>query len=289
VFAVGPDDLRDRRAFSFEASEVERVAVKRSGGEVLLEKRDQQWFLATDGERAADSVRVREFLGALADTRAQKFLPSGTKLREPESVEIVWGKGELSRTETVYVEPAEGDVVRARRGENGAVLELPSAVARELASPAMRFWDRRVLTFKADTLTRLSITRDGVTESATRSIEGWKLEGGGEVNAGIADSMKWALADLAVDAFVEGTPQTDARAYGLDIPFIRVEVDTKPGERGAEARHVVLLVGRLEDEAAQTKRRFGALEGGDAIFMLGEHVVAKFEKSMKKRSRTEAD
>ncbi len=307
VLDVALDALRDRSVMDFSRNEAASVTVRRPAGDLRIERDGDGWSLvqaagdaAGASKRSADRERVRDFLQALIDLRVKGFLPSDTMLDSPLAVEVAFerpeeqGAGEAAParpSELVHFEPGRGETIRARRGKRGAVFEVPSAILKDLTARAYRFYDRKVLSFDARNLNRLSITAGGVECAATRGAAGWTLvraggragERGGDIAPVRADDIKWKLSDLEAVEYVEKLAEVRLADYGLDPAGMRVEIAVKTG---AAANGSVLLVGSPREGSAEGAgmEYYAAIEDGEMLFLVGGELVTKLREGFVKRA-----
>lgn len=287
--SVQPDELRDPKVAGFESSEPTSIAIIRDGKELRLAKEGEDWKVTAPQSEAnkADNSRVKDFIDALVDLRISKFLPFDTQLASPIKLEIGFAKkeGEKQREpELLFFEPSQAETTKGRRGEKGAVFELSSEILKKLNVSAFHFWDRNVLDFSADKLSKLTIAVADKTETATRKGNTWTLVGSGEVNSENADALKWALSDMNAEEIVGRADAEALAGYGLEPPAIRVEVEVEGEKPTDKPKSFTLLVGRAEDEQATAKRYYAKLEGQDIVFLVSESIVEKFKKGLRKFS-----
>jgi len=280
-FIAGPDDMRERRSLVFEASEATSLTFERDGGGLKLERGDDGWAVVEPEKHDADDEAVRRLLASLASLRAEAFLPFGTELTKPATITVVTESGDESESHVLNVELRPGDRVRARRGDAGAVMEIPGSALSTLTGSPLALWDRRVISFAADRLSRLSITSDGKRESATRAENAWALEGEGEVDVRNADTVKWELSDLTASAYVGRATEAALATYGLDASATRIEIELAAA--GAEEKESLeLVIGRVEDASAEDKRHYAKLGGDDMVFLLAATSVEKLRRPLLK-------
>lgn len=307
------DSLRDHRVFTFEAADAERLFIDRPFGPIHLEKTgDGDWKLTRPERHEADSRGVKELLDELAALRVAKFLPSDTKLEDPIRVEVGLAaeddEGE-GGSEVVFFGGAEAGPARARRGpvgrSGGAVFEIPGAVLEKLGAVKYRFWDRTVLKFEHDDIRRITLTCGERTETAVAQAVGredvgdedakerreWKLAGGGEVDVGAADKIKWDLSDLEAEELLGPTEDASLGAYGLDAPALRVEITLEAGEGEDEETHV-LRVGSLAKPRAGAagtgiRKLYAKFEDDPMVFLLREAVVKRFRKGLARAEKAD--
>ncbi|MHC4248289.1 MAG: DUF4340 domain-containing protein [Planctomycetota bacterium] len=281
---VSVDDLRDRDVVDFETSDAVALVIDRPGGELLLEKKDDDWRMLIPDERGADKTKVRDLLDALRDLKVEKFLPAGTELKTPVRVEVSCkvkdddapsgedaDGGEAVKLEkhVAFFEQGDGDTIRARRGEKGAVFEVKRAILETLAAPPLAFRDRRVVEFDTGKLAMLAVTVDGKTDVAKREDGKWKLDGDGEVDELRADRIKWDLSELECEEFVGKATDAELAKYGLAPAAVRVQITLKPEEEGKAGRTHVLLVGKASNpEAAEDERKYYARLADDPLVFL---------------------
>jgi hypothetical protein len=278
-FKLRADTIRDRRALAFEVSEATAVSFTQDTGDLRLERREGGWKMRKPEEHDADEGAVRALLTGLAELRAETFLPFGTELTAPAKIEVTTSADGKETTESLFVELRPDERLRARRGEAGAVIEIASGPLASLKRPHVHLWSRRILSFDADRLSMLATTIDGKRTVAKRADSVWTLDGGGEVVVRTADTIKWELTDLTASAYVGHAAKAKLESYGLTKPAVKVEIELKATGTEAAARHE-LWIGTIEDEAADEKRHYAKLAGGDVVFLLPATSVEKLQRPL---------
>ncbi len=297
---VSVDDLRDHDVVDFETADAVAVKLDRPGGELRLEKTGDDWRMLAPAEQGADETKVRELIDAIGDLKVEKFLPAGTELKSPLRVEITTeskeedagapevpeGAPETKRvTHLVLIESGDGEAVRARRGEEGAVFEVKRAILEKIAAPAIRYRDRRVLEFDTGKIAKLAITVGGKTDAAVREDGKWMLVGDGEVDELRADRIKWDISELEAEEFVGKATDAELKKYGLEPAAIRVEVTLEPEKEGEAGRTHVLIVGKPSDpEAKEDVKKFYARLGDDrTVFLLSANDLKDVRMGLVKK------
>lgn len=296
------DDLRDHRAARFEVSDVKTLKIERPDLALAFRKEEDGWKMVEPSARKAESSAVRDLLDDLADLRVHKFLPADTALVSPIKVTIGFEEPEKPKEEEeketeeeeeekkpqepeiVFFEPGDGKQIKARRGEKGAVFEVPSEILKRLAAKEVRFRDRKILDFSAGDVRRLALVKEGRKVEARREDNEWKYEGEGEFDTSNADNIRWDLSDLKAEELADSVEDDSKLAeYGLAEPYISVEVEVAPDEEkeGEEPAVHVLLIGKeAELEEEEGISRYAVLKGRRLVFVLEKGDLERFEKGL---------
>jgi hypothetical protein len=307
---VKVDDLRSRKVFDFDAGEARTLTVDRPAGPLRIEKTGDEWMLAKPEEHEADPKRVEELLDELAGLRIREFLPFDTAQPGLIRVEVGLAAGEdesedepqKRRSEVVFFENRKAGSVIARRGEAGAVFEIPGAVVEKLVDLPYRFWDRTMLTFNHLDIRKITVASGERTETAVGELVkdedgkeriSWQLAGGGEVDTDVADRIKWDFSGLEAEELLGPVDDAKLGDYGLDAPATRVELAVKATERdGGGERTCGLRVGS-PGEAGTTpgvRRFYAKFDDDPMLFLLREAVVKNVRKGLAKaREADEAE
>ena len=299
---VKADDLRSHKVFDFDTAEARALTVDGPAGPLRIEKTGDEWKVTKPEEHEADPRRVEELLDGLAGLRVRRFLPFDTAQPDLIRVEVLLAAGEdededepeKRRSEVVFFENRKAASVIARRGEAGAVFEVPGAVVEKLVGLPYRFWDRTMLTFDHLDIRKITVTCGERTETAVGELVkdddgkeriAWRLAGGGEVDTGVADSIKWDFSDLEAEELLGPVDDAKLGDYGLDAPAMRVEIAVKAAERdGGDERTCGLRVGSPAEAgtgaAAGIKRFYAKFEDEPMLFLLREAVVKNIRKGL---------
>ena len=84
------DDLRDRRILPIESAAVTEISLKWRGGEVDLEKREDDWWVVSPVIELADASTVRDLLDDLSYLRAQSFVDDEDESTAEKMAEVAF-------------------------------------------------------------------------------------------------------------------------------------------------------------------------------------------------------
>ncbi len=137
-----PMDLRETALVAdISSMDAEQLTIKRTSGEFVLEKRDEDWFLVRPEEGKAEQSKVDDVLWDFVDLQAEKFVsehPTDLKpfgLDKPQAEVTVRAK---DGTATVYVgkRVGEEDLVYVRSSQMEAVAQANDDLLKHLPKAA---------------------------------------------------------------------------------------------------------------------------------------------------------
>lgn len=279
--SVDPQEFRDRRLTTLTPDRIDRLVIKRGGGEIEIVRGARNWEITRPLRAPADSRRIETVLSEILGARISTFVAGASEnfstfgLTEPRA-EIVMttdadGKPLAVRIGADASTIEGGPGVIAQSSGRGGVYELPRVVLEALQVTPESLRDRRLLRLNPDTIDAIRVVRNGETETIDREEESWKNSAGvlpeGKVEAFI-DSMN----TTEVEEYIPLTPQSE-QAAGLQPPQLVIHFDAWLSENTPEAvagRHPVLdvEVGKVEDGRAWVR-----IDGAPEICVVPSAIV----------------
>jgi len=199
--------------------------------EIELKKTGGHWALVKPMAGPADDTAVGTMVTTITGSEVQKTIDELPKnladfgLDKPDPlVRVVAGDRtlppvKLGRTTAV------GGKAYAQRGDEQKVLLVPSSTRMGLDKKAEDLRDKRLVDFKDDAVTKVTITRgDTVVTLSKKDKDTWTVDPGG-YPADLTEIRSYlsSLRSTRATGFADDDPK-DLLTYGLDAPRLRVAI-----------------------------------------------------------------
>ena len=221
-----------RKVLKIKDDDIDRVRIMKSKDTLVLEKRDEAWFLVQPVRARADRWAVDYIINTLADgtwEREVSPLPKNLAefgLADPEIEVTLSGKG-LSEPFKVVIgaENPTGNMRYVRVGEEERVLLVYARFKDALDKPADELRDKHILQFEEDQVFNMVWRADDKTFTAQRKENKWILiePAGEKISEGEIKSFVWRLGDLKFKKIYE-EPEHPLSYYSLNKPYGRIRL-----------------------------------------------------------------
>ena len=131
VFQKSPDELREKKLWSWETYDVKHVELRTPKNRYVFDKQGSQWKESSPQSKVVDSSKMETFLSDLNDLRAESFpkaMPGDFKPfgldKAGYSIQVTFG--DKNQTESVDLAQTNGNLY-ARRSEDA----LPSEISQK--------------------------------------------------------------------------------------------------------------------------------------------------------------
>lgn len=231
------------------ADEVSELSITQDGKTIEIARSGTGWHMRKPADRKVSLAAGNDLVSGLAALAATKIVTGSPKelgldppratLRAESSTPSV-GADDAERVETIEIGAPQGDVVHARRLEDGVILEFPAAKVSALMPSEVLLRDAAVLDLPRDQLRALTVqvTAGGAsrTQRLTRGAGGWAFAEtkvpGLAPDVGFVDDIVDTLVTLKA---VRWVAEKDDGTFGLDRPRVVLEVkvaenETAPGK-----------------------------------------------------------
>ncbi len=264
------DEYRDRKLGDVSATQVNKVTIKTSAGEIELKKdNDSHWALVKPLKARGDDARIGDLISKAANARIESFVGDAANLstyglQEPRvTVTLHTGEGEPVALElgTNPKEEKDKDRTYAKISTRDAVVLLPKSIESLMSIKPNDLRDRTLTRVESDIVDRVTIEgTDGEKIVLARSGESWVRKSGDKdlpVNVAAAQAVVGMLLTQEVSEFVADVA-TDLPKYGLDRPAVKVTLSSYASENTAETKAgekpiVSVLLGRIEGDKVFAK------------------------------------
>lgn len=210
-----PQDFRDKRLSDLDSSRIDRVVIRRNGGEMELVHESTGWKITKPLNAAADDKKVNVFLDGLLGLQIISFVAADTG--ELGAYGITEGDREISfyadgnpRAQTLRLgSQTANDRVKAQFTARDSVYELPEAASDLLAVTPDSLRDRRLLPLPIDYVDAVKISSADGTFTLRRKGEQWVVAdaGSGVVRPGAVENLFAAVNTTEADKFLPAQGQ----------------------------------------------------------------------------------
>ncbi len=265
------DDFRDRKLGDVSATQVNKVTVKTSAGEIELTKdNSNQWALVKPLKARGDNDRIGDLISKAANARIESFVGDAANLsayglQEPRvTVTLFTAEGPPVALDlgTNPKDEKDKDRTYAKLSTRNAVVLLPKAIESLMTIKPNDLRDRTLARVQPDIVDRVTIEGPGVGEKVVlaRSGESWVRKVGDKelpANADAAQAIVGPFIGQQVADFVADVA-TDLPKYGLDRPSVKVTLSSYASENTAETKAgekpiVSVLIGKIEADKVFAK------------------------------------
>jgi hypothetical protein len=277
--------FRGRRLSDIDVGEVEKVIIKKNGGELVLERPEARWNIAKPLRARADDQKVADVVAKLATLPILEFCGQADKAT------AVHGFEEPRATVSVYAEniaapaifeiggpvPGKAGAVYVRYADRGGFYEVPSPPVEELLDLEPNdLRDRQLLRLQVDVVDRIRIRPAEKPEVLlARRGEDWVLLRGDKTerpaDRASVERMVAALQQRKVERFVEGT--VDLRMLGLAAPGLEVVFSSYASENTPETTSGERPFLKLQIGSPDGERLPARVAEEDFVVMVGADLL----------------
>lgn len=243
-------DYVDRSIVGARSDEVNEIRIAEGAREIEIARSGTGWHMRKPSDRKVGAEAGNALVDAITSLDAAKIVtgdpkelgldPPAATLKITSSAPVFGGDGGASeRVETVEIGAPKGDVVRARRAEDGAILELPADKVHVLTPSEVVLRDAAVLEIDRADLRELTIVaaspQGARTQKFKRAEAVWtlaepKIEGI-SADTGLVEDVANALVGLKAVRWV--APKDDG-SFGLEKPRLAIEAKLAASENAKE-------------------------------------------------------
>jgi hypothetical protein len=252
-------DFRDRRLTDLSPDQIDRVIIRRQGGEIELFRDATGWQIVKPLRALADEQKVDDFLKQLLGQRIVEFVAE-----DPGDLSI-YGIAE-GRDEITFFAEGSGHPQTLRLGTDksgtlfgqfaarDSVYRLPPETLQLLQISPEVLRDRRLLPLNLDIVDMIRIRTPSKEFSLRREGDGWVVKDGAVERPASAAAVR-TLADAVSTARVSAYDTiADGKlaAFGLERPrctvaFFSVLSENTPETRAGEQLIASVAIGKSED------------------------------------------
>lgn len=227
-----------KKVLNIKAEEIECIRLKKPKDTVVLEKKDNEWFLVEPVKARADTWAVGQIIDRLSNEtweREVNPLPedlSDFGLADPEIEVTLSGKG-LSEPYKVFMgtESPTGSMRYVRVNQEERVLLVYDRLKDVLDKTPDDLRDKHILRFKEDEVFKIVWRANEKTFAAEKKENKWILvePANEEIAESAIKSLVWRLEGLKFKKIYE-KPDRSLSYYSLDKPYCMIRIKDEEGE-----------------------------------------------------------
>ncbi len=229
------DDLRDRRPIHFDRNSITRLHARWPGGGVVVEKRDDVWWIVDPIEGRADASTLETLLSDLSFLRADGFVDdpppdAETGLDRPEfAVELETDSADQETPLHLAMGAVLDGKVRLVRGAQSALYRVAEQRLGDFPRALLTYRFKELASFVESEAASFELAFDDPAHESLeirgqRSDQGWESS----PEAMAADKAADMLAELsrlkAIDILADFMGEAELRALGLAPPHVKLRV-----------------------------------------------------------------
>jgi hypothetical protein len=238
------EDFRNHRLTPFFTTLITRAIIQMRGGEIELEKQQDNWQLVRPIKARANNDAVINLLTKVNQTQIAKFVPRDkanapmTGLDSPSSgLTLFTGTDEKIEIQFGAIDPADNQKMFAFLPERNAVIEINKAFAGLFDTTPNELRDRKIARINQDLVDRVTIEKvDQPKIILARQENRWKFvaPNNSVANANSINRLLEAINSGEISEFISDTA-TDLGKYGLDQPFLQFTCSSYSSENTVES------------------------------------------------------
>ena len=279
-------DLRDKAAFKFAPTEVQKVRVRAKDIAWEAARDTDGWRITAPFRALAMKSKLDTLLDSLSSLKAAEFVAEDRKpddvkkfgLEKPEyQVTLSLPAGSKEIVLSLHKDAARSYALST---ESTKIVAFDGALLAELEKKAEELREKKVLDFSSWEADRVAVKRSGLELAAAK-------EKGKDGDAWLLQTPAKDAADgTKVEAFIRKVEGLEAAAfidapkslaeYGLDRPAAEVRVRTKGYDN--KVKEAVLLVGKEDKDKKQVVVKNAGL---DYLFRVDSSFLDDFPKEAK--------
>ena len=269
-------DLRDKTLIEFKDEDVRTLQIQRAGVTFTLGRKDSGWEI-TPGPYKADDNSVRTYLSSLRTVRAVEFPDDAPKDLAPYALdqprlevrarfnddrELIVKFGKELDSKNVYVQTSDLP----------GVYEAGEYSYRNLDKTINDLRDKKILTFDADALQTVDVTRkDGGAYKLVRKDDSWTIEGvEGKPKTDVMHEYVGDVHDLSGFEIIADQPG-DPKPYGFETPRLRIALSGKDGNPIG-----TILIGQVANN--EQLDMTAMVEGGTTVYKVRAYIFNRLNR-----------
>jgi len=262
------DDFRDHKLTDLLTTQVDKILLKTTNGEIELDKKDRHWTLAKPFKARGNDQKVNDLISQAANAQVESFVADASNLatfglQDPRGSVTFTSEGSKEPVVLQIGQPVEKekDKIYVKLSTRDAVMVVPKSVETILETTPNTVRDRNLLRVSSDIVDRINIESSGKEKIViARKGESWVRKADGKdvpINVAAATRLLNTLQNQEVTDFVSDVA-TELPKYGLDQPQETVTLSSYASENTAETKAgekpiVAVLFGKTEGDAVYAK------------------------------------
>lgn len=278
-------DFRDRRLTDLNPGQIDRVIIRREGGEIELQNDPAGWQITRPLHTRADARKVQAYLDQLLGLRIVEYIADDTGdlgiygLTEGRDEITFFAEGS-SRPQTLRLgEERDG----GRFGQftaRDSVYRLPVESGGFLRVNPDDLRDRRLLVLNPDVVDRIRIRSQDREFTIRRAASGWEVQEGDSVRPASEAAVLAMWDALAKTEAIAYTPVAGSKPgeFALDPPLLTVDLVSVLSENTPEAPAGEQLLASLALGQAANGMVYARLDDSPEVATLPPEVLNGFPR-----------
>lgn len=255
----GAGDFRDRKLTNLQPEQIDRVVIRRDGGEIELVQDASGWKITKPLHTLADTAKVEEFLQKVLGLRILAYVGPDTGDLSIQGLveghnEISFFTGGETRPRTLRLGRRDQGGLFGQFTARDSIYRLPAETLDLLTIQPDALRDRHLLTLNPDVVDKIRLqSPEGGEIVLLRSASGWDVVAEGArtpADEEILQKLWGALTRTEVTTFAP-VVNADQAALGLEPPHASVEFFSVLSENTPESRAGEQLLTGLDFGQAQ--------------------------------------
>ena len=266
-----PDDFRDKKLTDLIMTQVSRVVLKTTAGEMELQKQGDHWEIVKPLRARGDDQKIGDLIAQVTTAHIQQFVaddhgdlhPYG--LAEPRGSITLFGQDDKQgqMLQIGAVPEKQKDQVYVRFSPRSFVYTVPKKIEEVLNTKPDDVRDRHLVRIDEKILDRITIEAPAKGKTIlARKDENWSIVSRNNAPANSAEVRRLidTLSNEQVTRFVEDVA-SNLPKYGLDKPQLQITFSSFASENTAETK---------AGERPFATVAFGKIEGNDVYARVGD-------------------
>lgn len=178
-----PSAFRDRRLTNYEPSQIDRLTIRRAGGEIEIARTPTGWAINKPLQARADSAKIESLLQVVLSARILAFSDAGSASEGSTStpgqgIEVLWYPEDREAPDRLWLgTPILRDnrlVLPAFYSARNSGYELDAGLAQLASITPDQLRDRQLLQLNLDTVDEISVLDHGNSAAWQRSGDSWR-------------------------------------------------------------------------------------------------------------------
>jgi len=297
---------RTRKVLDVAEADVSKVEIARAGEKYTLEHKDSAWHMTQPVQTKVDAGKAERLAEDLAKLEAVEYV-TPDKAKEADA-DKTYGFAKSQLRATLYLKDAKkkpqtlviGDQRPGKddsyaRIDGGEVFVVKKDLRELIDRDSLAYRPLQLIDVAKKDVQSLKVRKDGKEYALVRKDKEWNVAGPFEAKAvaSAVEPLVDEITRLRGEKFVSHAAKEPAK-FGLDKPYLEIELTAKDTKDGKEGTRKVLKVGKPAEPDAKSetkatakddakkeddaKGRYAVLEGDGAVFVLDDKAVANLAR-----------
>jgi hypothetical protein len=283
LVARKPENFRDHRITPFLTTLISRIVLRMNGGEIDLEKQQDNWQLTRPIKARADNDTVVNLLNKINQTQIARFV-SNTKTSltgansdsSPNIVTLFAGNDDKVEIQLGTVDPSDNQMIFAFLPGREAVVQINKSFADWLDLTPNDLRDRSLARLNADLVDRVTIEQSGRPRIVIgRDEQRWRFIApqSASADSNSVNRLFDSINSSEIKTFIADTA-TDLARYGLDRPILKLIFSSYASENTAESNAGETPIMTLEFGKSEEGSTYGRIVEEPFIFSVSNELLA---------------